>query len=1050
MRSLRDETQTGYVGPHAASGMPVAERDWQGGGVGAASLRWKPPVDQGEVRSFLAYLRSCLHREAVHGHLVRARDLDSDTCACLPAGAEPLFSGAREVLPLHHESVRVMRLAGRHGQALRYGYPLVVLSEDALAERAGGARTDGARGGREGDTRLALPLLTVDVRIVEEFEERHVGDRTGGGETPSVRAIGPPDVNTALLARLGITDPEDLFELRTRLRAGAPDALHRPAAVADLAAKVRTLLTRLEIERVDDIAPLGTRGLPSPVVTGAHNTAVLFRAGPGGGPESEEPEPGGVEGLLADLDPTARDGLDPEAISGTALESLLGARPASRGHRPPPSQPPLSRLRRAGGRRLTLEEASAPAVVPVSATPLDQPRYAALRAAMHDQLSVVAAPPGSGAHDLVDAMVRTAVTAGRRVLVCARTEADVDAVLTRADTDPSHPVVRAGGSGRNADEAHVLTRLLSRLAGTPPPAVTPEEEGFDELTDAWTRVRRVWEAMDVMASGGHVLAELAEERGRNIARGWDPDTLFTPERGGPEYWSHRAERAMSGLSGLSHRAAIRRELGVTTDTVGLSRLCAIARRESEWREAVDRRTRCAPLTELTENLARALEDLRRAGGRRLTGVTEPRLWRGRAAIEHRLELLNWPGAGNRTALFGLLDTLPAWVCRTDHARSLPAQAGMFDLVIVLGAERTRVGELLPVLYRAERAVVIGDPAHPGPPTVLEPDEERRALATAGLTADQLDDRALRYGVGSALRAAHKVAPHMLWLNEHHGAPEPLATAAARHCYGGRLGVVTAADPLGGSAFDWHDAVGECDAAPGSSYVNRDEAYRTAVVVDELDRALPEGHTLAVVAPLQPQVALLRRLLRQRVLRHRVRVGGAELLDADQEAVDVTVLSPMLTEGAPAIAEQRIRRMNHLWSWVLTRTSRRLVVVGDRAYWAAGEGPLADLLTESDQGTAAGFVTDAAGAALVNALRAAGAEVRIRPRIHGWPADLLVRYGARRVVLLLDREPDGASLRRLLARGEALNQTTEDLVVVVPAWRCLADPRALVEEILSAR
>ena len=1032
VRSLRDETQIGYTGPYTALGASPGEFEGRGGGIGAASLRWKPPVDQGEVRSFLAYLRSCLHREAVHAHTVEARDLDSDTCACLPAGPEVLFSGARETLSLHHESARVMRSAGRSGQALRYGYPLVVLDEDPRARR-----TD-----PEHDTRVAVPLLTVDVRPVDEF-----GDRAG---TPLVRAVGPPDVNTALLARLGITDPEDLFELRTRLRAGAPDTVHRPAAIADLAAKVRTLLARLEIERVDDIAPLGTRGLPHPLVTGAHNTAVVFRAGPGGHPEMEEPEPGSVEGLLADLDPTDRDGMDPDAISGTALESLLGAPPAGRDHRPSAPQPTLSRLRRATGRRGTVAQTPTTAVVPVATTGLGQTQYAAVRAAMHDQLTVVAAPPGSGSHDLVDAMVRTAVTAGRRVLVCGRTEADIDAILTRADTDPGHPVVRIGGPGQRVAQTHLLTRLLGRLAGTPPAGMTPDEDGLDELTEAWRRVRRVWEGMDTMASGGHVLAHLAEERARSIARGWDPDVLFTPERGGPEYWLHRAERAAGGLGGLSHRAAIRRELGVTTDPAGLAQLCAVARLESEWREAVDRRTRCAPLNELTAELGQALEDHRRAGNRRLSAVTEPRLWRGRAAIEHRLEILNWPGGGDRPVLSGLLDTLPAWICRTDQARALPAQAGLFDLVVVVGAERARVGELLPVLYRAERAVVIGDPAHPGPPTVMEPDEERRALATAGLTPDQLDDRGLRYGAGSALRAAYKAAAPMLWLDEHHGAPEPLVTVASRHCYGDRLGVTTVPDPEAGPVFDWRDVVGECEAAPGSSYINRDEAYRVAVVVDELDRELPEGRTLAVVASLQPQAALIRRLLRQRVLRRRVRVGGPEALEADTEAVDVTVLSPMLTSGAPAIAQRRVRRMGHLWSSVLTRTLHRLVVVGDRAHWAEGDGPLADLLAESAPTASQVPGNDAAGAALVDALRAVGTDVTIRPRIHGWPVDLLVRYGARRVVLLLDREPDGPALRRLLARGEALNEVTEDLVVVVPAWRCLADPRALVEEILTAR
>ena len=1044
MRSLRDEARSGPAVTHTTVGGTVGDTGAQGVGVGAASLRWKPPVDRGEVRSFLAYLRSCLHREAVHGHVVRAEHLESDTCACLPAGPELLFSGARDTLPLHHESARVTRLAGRYGQALRYGYPLVVLPGEP---------------GDETDTRVTLPLLTVDVRVVDEYETRGVGERIGAGDAPLVRAIGPPDVDIALLARLGITDPEDLFELRTRLRAGAPDTVHRPAAVADLAAKVRTLLTRLEIERVDDIAPLGTRGLPRTLNLGAHNTAVLFRAGPGGRPETEEPAPGSVEGLLADLDPTDRDGLDPEAIGGTALESLLGARPfggkPARDQGADTTRPARGRRRRAAGRRAhgTAETTPSTVPVPVSVTALSQPQYRALGSAMREQLTVVAAPPGTGAHDLVDAMVRTAVTAGQRVLVCARTEADVEAVLRRADTDPGHPVIRAGDPGRRTCEVRLLTRVLGRHAGAIPVTMSPDDEdpdGSDDLADAWNRVRRVWEAMDTMASGGHALAHLAEERGRSIARGWDPDTFFTPERGGPEYWLHRAERAAAGgLGGLSHRAAVRRELGVTTDPDSLAQLCAVARLESDWREAVDRRTRSAPLAELTDDLARALDDHRRAGAQRLAAVTEPRLWRGRAAIENRLETLNWHPGGGRTGLTGLLDTLPAWVCRTDQVRALPPHAGLFDLVVVVGAERTRVGELLPVLYRADRAVVVGDPAHPGPLSVLEPEEERRALATAGLVPDLLDDRALRHGAGSALRAAYKAAPPMLWLDEHRGAPEPLATAAARHCYGGRVSVTTGPEPDQGPVFDWRDVVGECEAAPGSSYINRDEAYRVAVVVDELDQELPEGHTLAVVAPLQPQVALVRRLLRQRVLRRPVRVGGPDLLSEGTGTNDVTVLSPMLSTGGPAIAERRVRRMSHLWASVLTRTRRRLVVVGDRSHWSQGDGPLADLIGGATTTGTAATAADPAGAALVDALRAVGTDVTVGPRLHGRTADLLVRYGARRVVLLLDREPDGPALRRLLARGEALNGATDDLVVVVPAWRCLADPRTLVEEILSA-
>ncbi|WP_159940742.1 MULTISPECIES: DNA helicase [unclassified Nocardiopsis] len=1032
MRSLRDdEYEIGYA-PGAPGDPPTA----LGGrsGVGAASLRWKPPIDRSEVRSLLAYLRACLRREAVHTHTVRADDLDTDLCACLPAGPEALFSGARETLPLPPKAARVLRLAQHRGQAPRYGYPLVFLGPE--------------------EERLALPLLTVDVIAVDD-----AADPRPDPAYAAVRAVGPPDVNPALLERLGVTDPEDLFELRTRLRAGAPDPSRRPGAVADLAAKVRALLARLEIERVDDIAPLGTRGAPRTDGDGAHNVAVLWRAGPGGHHEADEYDPGGVEGVLADLDPSDRDGLNPDDVSGTALESLLGQAAASRGAEEGASarlfrggRAGLRRIGRGGSSPLPDDGTDEP-IVPLSTTPLNQSQYAVLRAAMREQLTVAAAPPGCGAHELVDALVRTAVGNGQRVLVCGHTEDDVVQTLARADASPAHPLVRVGVREHRSAEVLLLTRLLTEHTHGLPIG-PPGTDGGDptahraELSEAWSRVRRAWRAMDTMASGGHALASLAEERERVIAQGWDPDALFTPERGGPEYWLHRAERASAGgLAGLHHRGAIRRELGVATDPDSLALLCVVARLESEWRSAVDRRTRGAPLGQLTAELADALARHRRASAGCLRAVCEPRLWRGRAAIENRLETLNWHHGNGWPGLGNLFDTLPAWVCRTDQMRALPPQAGLFDLVVVLGAELTRVAELLPALYRANRAVVLGDPAHPGPTSALEPEEERRALAVAGLAADQLDDRGLRYSAGSAMRALYRAVPPLLWLDEHDGAPPRLAEVASRHCYGGRIAVRTTPDPTAGPAFEWRDVPGVCEAAPGASYVNREEAYRVAVVVDEIDEHLPRGRVIGVVAPTQPQVALIRRLLRTRAPRHEVRLGGPDLLARDGDAVDVTVLSPMLTFGAPAIAERRIRRMAHLWSSVLTRTRQRLVAVGDRRYWSGDDGPLGDL-----DALAAGTLApraDPAAATLVEELRRVGTGVTLQQTVEGWTADMVVRFGSRRLLLLLDREPDGRSLRHLLARGHSLNRATGDPVVVVPAWRCLADPRALVEEILSA-
>src|SRR5699024_7008022 len=76
------------------------------------------------------------------------------------------------------------------------------------------------------------------------------------------RPTGPPDVNVALLSRLGITDPEDLLELREHLRTGTPRDTRNPAEITELTDKERTLLLRTGIEQHHDMDPPRTRGLP--------------------------------------------------------------------------------------------------------------------------------------------------------------------------------------------------------------------------------------------------------------------------------------------------------------------------------------------------------------------------------------------------------------------------------------------------------------------------------------------------------------------------------------------------------------------------------------------------------------------------------------------------------------------------------------------------------------------------------------------------------------------------------------------------------------------
>lgn len=57
----------------------------------------------------------------------------------------------------------------------------------------------------------------------------------------------------------------------------------------------------------------------------------------------------------------------------------------------------------------------------------------------------------------------------------------------------------------------------------------------------------------------------------------------------------------------------------------------------------------------------------------------------------------------------LLDSFPVWICRKQAVPFLfPCQEGLFDLVIVDEATQCRVDDALPLLYRAQKIMVVGD------------------------------------------------------------------------------------------------------------------------------------------------------------------------------------------------------------------------------------------------------------------------------------------------------------------------------------------------------
>ncbi|WP_052809839.1 DEAD/DEAH box helicase family protein [Streptomonospora alba] len=1064
------------------------------------SAGWSPLERLPEL---LAYYRRCLWRESVLGGGCRLApqpgpgtpegatvpgEAGPSGAVCLPGGPEPLFSGAEEAPRLPAAAGPMVRTAEGRERALRYGYPLVVLE----------SRPHG-----HGPTARVAPLLVADVETVD------------AADGPRVRAVSGADLNPVLLRALGVDSAEEVAELRRWLRRGSPSSGRAEAGMCaaavprDLEQTVRTLLVRLGIERADPILPSRLRDLlpEGGSAPGARNVAVVYPAGDTVDAAAPAGHTGGGEaplgGLIAELASEAAGGLrlDVGAAASTALGALLGAaaRPGDR------------------------------TAVPVCTAPLDESGHRVLQAALRDPLTVAAAPPGTGGAELVDAVVRTAAAAGLRVVVGGKDDGVLDRIARRAGDPPGHTIMRAGGAEHRAAEARLLERVRDRAGpGSDTATATGVAALQADTAGAWARVEDLRHRLDRIAAAGRDLASLARERRGLVDFGWRPERLFGGGRGGPEHWIDRAERALAGgLSGVKHRSAVRRELGVDPSPENLRRLCWAARVERDWRAALDRRHSAAPLDRLVWDLDAALQRHRASAAALADSAAEQRLARGRSAVRNRLESLNWYGnrcasavaavgaaaiaeavdtagaadadagtarqEGERSGSgtggtvpaacpgFGrLLTAFPAWAVSTRSTRSLPGEAGLFDLAVVVDADQLSVPELLPLLYRAKQALIIGDPARPAPWSALEPAEDDRLQREAGLSPARLDRRALAftrdsaYDAGAAAASAAGRPP--LWLEEHRRCRPEIAGVAARHCYGGRIGVLSRpgvqsrggsaaeapvradsvpgrsggasrnGDTAHGGAVEWRHGMGECEPIPGGAALNRAESHRAAFAVQEADALLRAGARLGVFAPVQPQRALLRRLLDRQRLRREVGVyGPADLLDDEDDAVDTLVVSAVCSGALlPDVLLERVRAAG-TWSGALGRTVERLIVVGDRAFWRGESGPLAELARSLEAGSEPVPAT-AAFETLCRVLRESGARVQPGPYLYGYRADLRVATSCGPLLVLVDHARTGAELRRLAERAELLADASGERVARVPAWRCLHEPEVVAGEI----
>jgi len=943
-------------------------------------------------QQLIGYYRECVRAENSSSDRLVFSPRSADY-ACVP-GQEQIFSGTGSdqdgLLPVPAGIEPLVERAGQDQADLVYGYPVVVIHQNRERQAVKPPK--------------CAPLLIRRIEIVQQDD---------GGLR--LRPYGEPEPNPAFADYwLGREESEHLQ------RTFSPDW-----GLADHDSMVKAIRYLLRDEFGLDIAEelrpdrlADHIDIASPA-NGARNAAVVMAM------KSAVV----TKKLIGDLDDIEE---KQAQIRGTALAALLDPTSADR---------------------------SPPAVEPVAVGPLNTAQARILEAALSRRLTVATGPPGTGKSALVVNILATAVAAGQTVLLASTNNRAVDEVVERCAKIAPGLAIRTGSRTGETDYQEAEKVALRGLLALPPAPVSLATAGarHSQAARAHSAVlgllaRQGRAEGDLLAAGtaratcARTLAEAAPEFAQYARSCADAEL---------ERYTRRGSRlARARLFGAARRLRFLRSLALS-DAPGAAlsspELCAAvsayAAAELHWRKLST-----APElsdSDLRARLADSEQTLREASTGLTQVVVAEYARQSRGAIQGLLSLgdrspQQW--RKTREALAGAR----AWAVTSLSARRFPPDPALFDLVVIDEASQCSIAAVLPLLFRARHALIIGDPLQLPHIAQLPAQAEAEVRERFGIDGGWLADRSLGYRDHSCFHAFERANEGSILLDEHFRCHPRIARIASSLFYAPRdkpLTILTDPHAMAAApdmpAATWIDEPGSAHRSPaGSSWVNWREADRVSAGVRRLLEELPADATVGIVTPFAAQAALLGKTWAHES--GRVRVGTAHRFQGGE--CDAVIFSLVAADGMSAGALRFLEENPNLWNVAITRARAHLFVVGDASFWSQRDGLGRRLLDEL--GTPAALARPWPHGAVMRDLlfdrltadaRAEGG-VELSVPCSGYTADAVVSAKEGSAAVLLDTGVSGAvepdrHLRVHLRRAELLaDPAAARGAIRVPAWR----------------
>lgn len=280
-----------------------------------------------------------------------------------------------------------------------------------------------------------------------------------------------------------------------------------------------------------------------------------------------------------------------------------------------------------------------------------------------------------------------------------------------------------------------------------------------------------------------------------------------------------------------------------------------------------------------------------------------------------------------------------WAVTSLSARGrVPFEPGHFDLVVIDEASQCDIASALPLLFRAKRSVIIGDPMQLRHISALSKSKDSDLQTKYGLVENRAS---WMYSVNSLYDVAAAVADptQIINLRDHHRSHSDIIEFSNRTFYGGKLRVATRYSHLKRPnnqepGVIWQDVKGETIRPGNSSAQNPIEAKAVVEAIENLLVLRGYQGSVGVVTPFRAQAQLIQTFISQNPRisdacdRAELLVDTVHRFQGDER--DVMFFSPVVAEGIQPGALSFLRSSGNLFNVAITRARGLLHVVGDRS------------------------------------------------------------------------------------------------------------------------